>query len=176
MRKLFCIAAIMLLVFIFACCGGHDDGNDCLSYEEKAFEGVFEVSTAELSFTACVKGAEWQRDGGERRDVRIEFTSPRTLRGIVVTRSGGKTAVSLDGIVFEEQGGRDTFAQLSEFTCLFELTLVPISFDIEGEDTRATFKDEYGRELLLLLGKNGLPKEITDGRTTVRVISYDMIE
>ena len=84
--------------------------------------------------------------------------------------------MSLDGIAFEEQGGRDTFAQLSECTCLFELTLVPISFDIEGEDTRAPFKDDYGWELLLLLGKNGLPKEITDGRTTVRVISYDMIE
>lgn len=172
MKRYLCATVVLFLVFLFAFCKKSNE--DCLSYQEKAFKGIFEVSMGELVFTAKVKGGEWSKESGICRDTYLEFTAPESLEGITLTRQKGKTVVSLDKISFEGDG--ETYFPMAEFLSLFELVAVPRSFSVEDGNTKAVFLDKDGEEIVLVLGKNGLPKAISDSRRKVKVLSFETNE
>ncbi|MBQ8207176.1 MAG: hypothetical protein IJZ89_00375 [Clostridia bacterium] len=174
MKRFFCVIFVLLYVCIFTFCTAKNTREDCLSYQEKAFEGEFEVILKDITFSVAVRGDEWSPVNGKARNITVEFTSPESLRGIIITKNSEKTSVSLDGITFECDGM--TYASLADFTRLLELTAAPTDFRIEEENTRATFAGVNGETISLLLGKNGIPLEISDNKTTIKIISYKAIE
>lgn len=174
MKKLFCLLFFILLLFMAAGCGEGRSGDECLSYQAKAFEGEFEVNLGELTFTAIVSGGEWQPESGSKRDIAVEFTAPESLRGIRLERKQEKTSLFLEDMILEDKDG--IYGSMAGFADLFELDAVPLDFRVEGKNTRATFARADGDNITLLLGKNGTPLEISDEKTTVKIKYYNIVK
>ena len=90
-RKIIFVITVLLML---SGCGRVDA--EVLSYAEHSFCASVEGEADGLKFAAELQiGAPDER--GER-NVRLEFLSPQSLRGIVVTRDAQATNVSLDGV------------------------------------------------------------------------------
>ena len=98
-RKIVCV--IIALLTLCGC--GKIDGS-VLNYAEHAFCADVEGQVDGIDFAARVQVSSEDENGA--RAVRVEFSSPENLRGIVVTKGAEGTSISLDGITVSDAAAR----------------------------------------------------------------------
>lgn len=173
MKKIFLILPAFLgaICLLFSSCDRNISKDDCLSYQEKAFEAEVSVKGGTLAFSAKVSGGALLPENGFSRDLTVTFTAPSSLKGISVTQAEGKTTVSLGELSFAGDGS--TYDPLVDFAHLFALDAIPVSVELEGENTRITLIGTNDTLYSLLLSKNGLPLEIgKDNGLCITVENY----
>ncbi len=171
MKRLTVSLALLFSFIVILCgCSVSDGEKNCLEYEEKAFEAEVEVTRGEFVFSGVVKGGSFDLNEGILRDVSVKFTAPSTLEGLEVTRKEGVVSAFIGNMRFD--GDSELANELISFTELFEITGAPVSMELDGKNTRVRFPGADGGEIILLLGSDNLPKEISSGDIIVRVKSF----
>ena len=166
------ISLLFLLVFVLVSCSSKDVS--LLSYQEKPFRAHVILHVDSLEVGARITSFK------EKEHLSIEFTSPKALEGIVVTKSGNEISAELDGTKISSPE-------------LFRLADISRFFTIDGVLTESSVLTLDGRKLnllkmadadgtsysLYLYSKSGLPRHITsqrDGKEiTLDVISFEFI-
>ncbi len=173
MEKLICAFIILLTVLSFFGCSEKSSKGDSLSYEEKGFLADIEVISEGFAFSAHMEGEPWEKESGNDRDFSLTFTFPKTLAGIEAVKKDGILTLTLDGCSIPDTSG--AFTPLTSFTELFEINSAPVSFEHSDKSTRAVYTGSDGGEIFLTLSENGLPKEIRNSRTLIKIAEYKAI-
>ena len=109
----------LLLLLSLVLCSCTSSGSSLLSYQQKSFRAHVILHLDALDVYATVTSFK------EKEHVTIEFTSPKTLAGIVVTKSGSETSVCLDGTKISSPE-------------LFRLAEISHFFSIDGKLTESS--------------------------------------
>ena len=106
-HKIICVIIALLML-----CGCSSIDSSALNYAERAFCADVEGEVDGIDFTACVQVSAPSENN--TRDVRVEFSAPESLRGIVVTEDAAGTNISLGGVAIPNAtaGGWLVIAQL----------------------------------------------------------------
>ena len=173
------LALLIGSVIILTSCAARPAPN--LSYQEKPFRAHILCQSDEFSFGAIltsIPSSEEQSASG--RDITLEFTSPETLCGIKVHKSGESVTVRLDGM------------EISAPHALCWLSLAEL-FDIDATVKHSSVETLDGQKLnfikavsddgkefsLYLYPSSGLPRrisgDINGSPLTLDVISFEFI-
>ena len=173
------LALLIGSVIILTSCAARPAPN--LSYQEKPFRAHILCQSGELSFGAILTSIPSPQEQGEsRRDITLEFTSPETLCGITVHKSGESVTVRLDEM------------EISAPHALCWLSLAEL-FDIDATVKHSSVETLDGQKLnfikavaddgrefsLYLYPSSGLPRrisgDINGSPLTLDVISFEFI-
>ena len=155
---------IMLCLFCFFSCSKGITDENCLSYQENDFVAEVKGEHSGFVFEAKVSGKR-----GEGGNTTVVFTAPNSMKNIVAVYESGNTHISLDGIDFSGS----VYSNIADFAKLFSLEAVPVSFDLEGENTRAKLTGNGGERYSVLLDRDGLPLEIKEeGKALLTITEY----
>ena len=165
------IICVFVAVLMLAGCSEIDA--DVLSYAERAFRADVEGQMDGLDFAAEVQVSAADESGA--RNIRIEFSSPESLRGVVVTKEAEGTSISLDGTVISDAAAQGwlIIAQL----LIPEGQVVSIKKS-EGEFVTATVALDSKQTIVIDLN-TGAPLEASvDGARSafVRVTRFEYVE
>ncbi len=167
-HKIICVIIALLML-----CGCGDIDSSVLSYAERAFCADVEGQVDGLDFVARVQVSAPSEDG--TRDVRIEFSSPESLRGIVVTKDAEGTTVSLGGVALSNAtaGGWLIIAQL----LIPEGQVVSIK-KAEGEAATATVALDSKQTIVIDLNTGAPLEAAVDGvrSARVKVMRFEPVE
>ena len=155
---------IMLFLFCLSSCSKGVSDEDCLSYQKKDFEAQVNGEHSGFMFEARISGKR-----GEGGNTTVVFTATASMKNIVAVYENGNTHISLDGIDF----AGNIYSHITGFAKLFSIEAVPVSFELEGENTRAELIGNEGERYSVLLDRTGLPLEIKEeGKTTLKITKY----
>lgn len=121
--------------------------------------------TARATLTASAYG------GDVARDASLDFSSPDSLRGLTVTREGGKLTATLDGLCVPFDGGAAFLGVAELFTVTEEITSVKRCV-LDGTDADLV---NYG-EVSLYVSKGGTPLFVTDGDVSVKILAFEALD
>lgn len=191
-RKIVCVIIALLTL-----CGCGSIDSSVLNYAERSFCADVEGQVDGLDFAARVQvsapgednthtaqktqsvqkpqSAQKPQSVRSVRSVRVEFSSPESLRGIVVTKGAEGTSISLDGTVISDAAAQGwlIIAQL----LIPEGQVVSIKKS-EGETATATVALDSKQTIVIDLN-TGAPLEASvDGARSafVRVTRFEYVE
>lgn len=185
-RKIVCVIIALLTL-----CGCGSIDSSVLNYAERSFCADVEGQVDGLDFAARVQVSAPGEDNTQTaqktqsvqkpqsvrsvRSVRVEFSSPESLRGIVVTKGAEGTSISLDGTVISDAAAQGwlIIAQL----LIPEGQVVSIKKS-EGETATATVALDSKQTIVIDLN-TGAPLEASvDGARSafVRVTRFEYVE
>lgn len=179
-RKIVCVIIALLTL-----CGCGSIDSSVLNYAERSFCADVEGQVDGLDFAARVQVSAPGEDNTHTaqktqsvrsvRSVRVEFSSPESLRGIVVTKGAEGTSISLDGTVISDAAAQGwlIIAQL----LIPEGQVVSIKKS-EGEIVTATVALDSKQTIVIDLN-TGAPLEASvDGARSafVRVTRFEYVE
>ena len=152
---------------------GQVDGLDFAARVQVSAPGEDNTHTAQTAHTA--QSAQKPQSVRSVRSVRVEFSSPESLRGIVVTKGAEGTSISLDGTVISDAAAQGwlIIAQL----LIPEGQVVSIKKS-EGETATATVALDSKQTIVIDLN-TGAPLEASvDGARSafVRVTRFEYVE
>lgn len=170
MKKFFLLFICLCLIF-FPGCSSKVTEENCLDYQSPAFEAQIEATMDDFTFSATIYCQEWHENDNNFRDISIIFSEPDALKSIKAERIGGKITLNLGNITLE---GDDEYKSLIAFAELFQISAIPTSISLEGENTRVRLTGHSGELYSILLDKNGLPLEIIgkDYKIVVNSFAY----
>ena len=174
------LALLIGSAILFACCAAHPEPN--LSYQERAFRAHVICESNDFTFGAIFTSIpKNESDDTPLRDITLEFTSPDTLSGIKVQKSGENVRVYLDDMEISAPHAASWLA-LSE---LFDIEATVKESSVETLDGQKlnfiNAVSDDGREFsLYLYPASGLPRRISgdiNGKpSTLEVISFEFIQ
>ncbi|MEE0969965.1 MAG: hypothetical protein U0M06_11400 [Clostridia bacterium] len=169
MKKVAFFIFLVLLFSFVSCSDTSGKVGDSLAYQENSFEAVAEVVSESFTTTVKVICGKWQKESGTERDIKLIFIAPETISGLEIERSRGVIKLSMLGQSFEDTEGK--FEDAFKFCELFSIKGPPVSFKVEGKNTRVCAETENG-ETSLLLDSKGFPIEIKQGDILIRVKDF----
>ena len=156
-RKIVCVIIALLTL-----CGCGSIDSSVLNYAEHAFCADVEGQVDGIDFSARVQVSSADENGA--RSIRMEFSSPENLCGIVVTKDAEGTSISLDGINISDAAAQGwlVIAQL----LVPEGQVVSIKNSEQGTATVAL----DSKQIIVIDLNTGAPLEVSlDGARSVFV-------
>jgi len=166
--KIYKMICVIIALLMLGGCGKID--SEVLSYAERPFCAEVKGQMHGLDFSASVQVSARNEDGG--RNIRIQFVSPESLRGIVVTNDGKESRVDLDGVSLKDSA--------AEGWMLAAQLLIPqgqvVSIKSAEQDPHTAVVLLDSKQTIIIDVNTGAPLEAAIDGTYVKVTRFESTE
>ena len=162
-RREWWIAVILAVLAMVTATGCGARAEDYLAFRDGDFRAEVAGELCGIAFGALIE----RETGGAEEVRRVTFLSPQTLRGLVVTQTGGALTVEREGLVVGMETGQAE-GLLTPLEALFSCH-VPASIRKTGGKTEIVFAEDCA----ITLSENGIPECLSASGLEMRVVWWE---